>query len=60
MMKEKEKRIVRGYKIAHTPYARAMKQASRDKLKLASLIEEWVKEYGECGSVVRFPVKSHS
>lgn len=46
-MKEKEKRIVKGYKITQTSYNRAMKRAKKDKVALATLIEIWVAYYSK-------------
>ena len=45
-MKAKEKRKVRGYKMADAPYLKAMKRATKEKLNLATLIEVWVIAYG--------------
>jgi hypothetical protein len=45
-MKAKEKRIIRGYKCAETPYRKAMRRAKRDKTTLAAIIENIVTAYG--------------
>ena len=45
-MKVKEKRIVRGYKCAETPYRKAMRRAKKDKTTLAEVLEEIVTAYG--------------
>lgn len=45
-MKAKEKRIIRGYKCAETPYRKAMRRAKKDKTSLAAFIENVVVAYG--------------
>jgi hypothetical protein len=46
-MKAKEKRKPRAYKIADTPYKKAMRRAKKEKKALASLIEEVVVAYSD-------------
>lgn len=46
-MKAKEKRKVRGYKIADTKYNKAMKRAGKEKIPLATLIEDIVSGYAD-------------
>lgn len=52
-MKAKEKRKVRGYKIADKPYSVAMKRAKKIDFPLASLIEEWVIDFGKYGTILK-------
>lgn len=50
-MKVKEKRIVKGYKIRQSAYSKAFKRAKKNKVPLATTIENWVSLYGEGYSV---------
>jgi len=50
--KQKEKRILKGYKIQPTDYKRAMKRAKKEKFALATTIENLVIEYGKGASIV--------
>jgi hypothetical protein len=50
-MKEKEKRIVRGYKCAETPYRKAMRRAKRDKTNLAAILEHVVVAYAKGANI---------
>lgn len=52
-MKVKEKRKVRGYKIANTPYTTAMKRAKKNGYSLSTLIEEWVVDFGKYGTILK-------
>lgn len=46
-MKAKEKRKLRGYKCAESPYRKAMKRAQKEKIKLGTWIEKLVVAYSE-------------
>ncbi len=46
-MKAEEKRKARAYKIADKPYKKAMRRAKKDKVKLASMVEDFVFAYAE-------------
>lgn len=46
-MKAKEKRVVKGYKIRKSAYSKAFKRAKKNKVPLATTIENWVSLYGE-------------
>lgn len=45
--KKKEKRILKGYKIRNSVYAKAIKRASKKNMKLATTIEHWVECFAE-------------
>jgi hypothetical protein len=45
LMNEKEKRIVRGYKCAETPYRKAMRRSEKEKSNLATFLEKVVTAY---------------
>ena len=50
-IKKKEKRILKGYKIKDSVYQKAKKRASKNKVPLATTIENWVTLYSEGHSV---------
>lgn len=56
-MKSKEKRIVRGYKCAETPYRKAMLRAIKEKTTLANLLEDVVVAYSK-GETIEIGDKS--
>jgi hypothetical protein len=54
----KEKRKPRAYKITDTEYSRAMKRAKKEKVHLATMIEEVVYAYGDGAHNVTFKSKT--
>jgi hypothetical protein len=45
-----EKRVLKGYKIRNSIYDKAMKRAKKENTPLATLVEEWIRNYAN-GSV---------
>lgn len=58
-VKAKEKRIVRGYKCAETPYRKAMRRADKEKENLATFIEKLVTAYSH-GHIIEIKEKNEA
>lgn len=43
--KQKEKRLLKGYKVREKPYIKARKRAIKERTALSTLIEDWVEAY---------------
>lgn len=58
MGKAKQKRNVRGYKVTDSKYFKAMRRAKKEKIPLATLIEDVVNGYADGMEEYLFSLKT--